>query len=197
MWLCEKIKATALWVWAKSTPELVTAWATAIGLIITIVLFAKTMHEQREVTSATLMVSLADHWRSERMAAYRKRLAQDLLAAPKKMPSDSEVLDFFENIGHLTKRGYLDEKMVWNLFVWELSCYYKAVTGDQNLIEAERKRYGHQAIYSELEWLYHRFVEIDKQTNNNSQKPSKLVEPDKNDIDEFLNDEKKGLKDDD
>jgi hypothetical protein len=77
----------------------------------------------------------------------------------------------------------LDEKMVWNLFVWECSRYYLAVTrgrSDVNLIEQDRQTLRHTAIYRECEWLYNRIVAVDVEENSapyTGRGPSIIVSP--------------------
>jgi hypothetical protein len=43
-------------------------------------------------------------------------------------PIDAEtLLDFFETLGDLTKRKFLDERMVWNEFSIAVRCYWRAL----------------------------------------------------------------------
>lgn len=104
---------------------------------------------------------------------------------------ETEPIDFFENVGYLTQNGSLDKRMVWNLLVWELSAYYKALTRRPNLIEDQRTQNAQSEVYSEIQWLYEQFRSIDIGINKNGKKASRLVEPSGDDLETFLRSETK------
>jgi hypothetical protein len=68
---------------------------------------------------------LDDNWNSARMIAARRNAALSLLA--KKPTTDvHDVLDFFESIAALTKKGILDADWVWHNFYYAAANYWSA-----------------------------------------------------------------------
>jgi hypothetical protein len=72
--------------------------------------------------------------------------------------SDIEgVLDFFESLGLLTRRGALDREFVYSTFFYWLHGY---MTKCQDFIAEQRKRY--PARYGDLVWLHRKLVAIEE-----------------------------------
>ena len=71
-------------------------------------------HEEDQIQHLLVLVSEFDQ---EPMATYRKGLANKRLNTKDDDPLELyRVLDFFETIGRLVDRGYLNEQDVWNEF---------------------------------------------------------------------------------
>jgi hypothetical protein len=63
------------------------------------------------------LVTFVDEFDQEPMATYRKELADKRLHTTEDDPLELyRVLDFFDTIGRLVDRGYLDEEDVWSEF---------------------------------------------------------------------------------
>ena len=132
----------------------------------------------RVSNSARMVMDLSSRYNSDQMRIFRSRFAQKLLDL-RKQSDDSvrkqinewgeelPVLNFFEEVGYLTRIGALDDEMVWNSFVWKVEFYYHAVTkcsagpNHVNLLEEIRKP-KYEPRYRELEWLHNRLVKIDR-----------------------------------
>jgi hypothetical protein len=69
------------------------------------------------------LLALVNEFDQEPMATYRRALAEKRLKHQDDDPMELyRVLDFFETVGLLVNRGYLDEEDVWNQFGhWVLS----------------------------------------------------------------------------
>jgi hypothetical protein len=81
----------------------------------------KEAHEEAQVQH---LMSLVAQFDDEPMATYRKTLAEDRLQNKQDPAELYRVLDFFETVGVLTDRGYLNEDDVWNEFgYWVLHLY--------------------------------------------------------------------------
>lgn len=116
------------------------------------------MHRQWLLGSAMMITSLVDRYESESMRQDRRKFAQHvqrhLQFGDVDLPDHTPVLGFFENIGHLVRRGVIDKHMVWNKFDYEIVRWYAAVTQGSNLLVAGRVRFRDPALYEEFEWLY-------------------------------------------
>lgn len=100
-------------------PEVWTAIFTGILAAVTAAALwyahsqIKEAHEEAQVEHLMNLVAQFDQ---EPMATYRKTLAAGRLQGKEDQPELYRVLDFFETVGVLTDRGYLNEKDVWNEF---------------------------------------------------------------------------------
>ena len=117
-------------------------------------------------TSATLLTSFTTSYDSAEMRAARKSFAEKLLDDDERqridLASSEKVLEFFEEIGYLTRRKVLDKGMVWNHFSWFLERYYQAVTKHPSMLERTREEQRSSAIYQEVDWLYYELKKIDR-----------------------------------
>lgn len=112
--------------------------------------------------SAAMVTALLDKFESEQFESKRRRCgqlaAQHLRGECVTLAGNYGfgVLGFFEHVGHLVRRGALDEEMVWNRMGWEVMGYYSAFTSEPNLIE--QIRVGNPTLYVEMEWLHMRML---------------------------------------
>lgn len=79
--------------------------------------------EARQQAKVQHLLELANQFDQEPMATYRRALAQKRLKHEDDDPMELyRLLDFFETVGLLVNRGYLDEEDVWSEFGhWVLS----------------------------------------------------------------------------
>lgn len=61
------------------------------------------------------------------MQARLAKLAQKLLSDPKTLEVDDSVLLFFETLGDLTHRKFLDKDLVWTTFGFDVCFYWYAL----------------------------------------------------------------------
>lgn len=135
---------------------MVSAIAACVGVILALVFYTLNLRNTRLSNSARMVLDLVSTFNSPTMRAKRRLFAQALI---NKRPSidltgDAPVLEFFEEVGYMTRRGVLDKGMVWNSFSWWLGHYYAAVTNAPNLIADARAKSNSLSLFRETEWLY-------------------------------------------
>lgn len=120
---------------SPTTYEAITAIATAVlavaTLILGIVVWVVAVAEGRRSRfslGVDVAMKLDEQW-NEGYLDRRRSAAAALLLSPDKRGSGDEdhiedVLDFFETLGHLTKRGALDAEMVWSYFFYWFYGYW-------------------------------------------------------------------------
>ncbi len=73
--------------------------------------------EARQEAEVQHLLALVNQFDQEPMATYRRALAQKRLKREDEDPMELyRLLDFFETVGLLVNRGYLDEEDVWSEF---------------------------------------------------------------------------------
>lgn len=75
----------------------------------------KEAHQEAQVQH---LLALEQQYEKEPMATYRKRLAEPRLKGDDEPDDLYKVLDFFETVGRLVDREYLDQSDVWDNFAY-------------------------------------------------------------------------------
>lgn len=168
---------------------MVSAVAASMGVIAALVYYVKNLRLMRLSNSAKMVFDLVSIFNSAEMRKHRRLFAGMLLGSPSDidLQRESRVLEFFEEIGYMTRRKVLDEGMVWNSFSWWLEPYYLAVTGNPNIIEEARSETQSPALYREIEWLYGRMCSVSKK----EQGQKKYIRPSSHYVREFMEEEAK------
>src|ERR1700728_3288950 len=161
MWVTdEKYLTSATWGLVAATLLLVlTAFLTIAFTWIQIAI-------QRRQTRVDNLEKQIDRFESEQFQRTRRGLAGkrldrsdelialDLADIPIEL---QEILDFFEHIAFLVRRGHLGSYDVWHTFAtWIGPVYWDA----REYIAIEQL--DDKTIYEDLVWLYHRMVREDK-----------------------------------
>lgn len=109
-----------------STPTWLPVAISGTGTIIALSAFAYQVHRARFNQSVDLLFKLeADFFSSNAKKIQRARAGRDLAAGN---PVEAEpILDFFETMALLLKRGALDKEMVWHTFFYWIDHYYSAL----------------------------------------------------------------------
>jgi hypothetical protein len=144
------------WTQISAIAACIGVAVTSAGVIVALIFHSKNLKHTRLSTSAKMVSDLVSLFHSEEWLAHRSHFAKMLLQDRSSIdPSgDSPVLEFFEELAYMTKRGILDKGMVWNSFFWVIERYYPAVTGPPNLLEKARLDSHSFTLYRELIWLY-------------------------------------------
>ncbi|HVS82045.1 MAG TPA: hypothetical protein VHE60_09955 [Pyrinomonadaceae bacterium] len=142
---------------------MVSAIAASTGVIVALVFYTLNLRSTRLSNSARMVLDLLQTFNSDEMRGCRRSFATRLLDknSPVDVRRDVPVLEFFEQVGYLTRRKVLDEGMVWNCFFWSLELYFLAVTRDPNLIATAREENKSPSLFQEIEWLYSRLCKVD------------------------------------
>ena len=109
-----------------STPTWLPVALSACGTIIALSAFAYQVHRARFNQSVDLLFRLEnDFFGSASKRLQRAKAGRDLAAGD---PTEAEpILDFFETMALLLKRGALDKEMVWHTFYYWIEHYYSAM----------------------------------------------------------------------
>jgi hypothetical protein len=129
---------------------------TFIGVIVALMSHKRTLANTRLSNSAKMVFDLVDIFDSQEYLRHRHDFADKLLhdRAQIDLRRDYPVLEFFEELAYMTKRGVLDKGMVWNSFFWVIEHFYPAVTASPNLLEKARHDSHSFTLYREIIWLY-------------------------------------------
>jgi hypothetical protein len=117
------------------------------------------------------------------LVSARKALARQLLDGAPHDDIKETVMNFFEDIGMLLRRDYLDREMIWGTFSFYASNWWRAC---RDYIAKERERLHDNTLFSDFE----DFVEkISKQDVKERQMSRTALEAAPPDIKTFLEDE--------
>jgi hypothetical protein len=134
----------------------------------------------RESVRVELLWRLTDRWNSADMEDIRSVAATALLSGN---PSSEvgTVLDFFEQITLLIKRGVLDEESAAQYFYWPLANYWAACTAYVQQVQREDP-----SAWQTIPGLVQRLGEI---TAQRKRRAAKEVGPSADEVQQFLRDE--------
>jgi len=165
----------------------ISAIAACIGVSAAIFFQIKNLKQTRLSNSAKMVLDCVAIFDSSEWLDHRSRFAKMLLdnrtgIDPRR---DTPVLEFFEELAYMTRRGVLDTGMVWNSFFWVIEHYYPAVTAPPNLLEKARKESGSRTLYRELIWLHKELCIVCAREEGSAQ----YRPPTDDEIKQFLEDE--------
>jgi hypothetical protein len=158
---------------------LLTAGATWILAVGTLVALYWQMRQAGRLNSANAVITLRERFDSPRMRKARRQTSEHLLKNDLGDITSLEVLTFFELIGAQTARGLLDEEMVWEAFGGWISSYYGAMRTPVDRIQQLRDVAKDPLLFYKLEWLSKRISYLDrKQLGANYVQPTAVAEED-------------------
>jgi len=142
--------------------SIVSAMAACVGVTVALVYYTKNFRLTRLSNSAKMVHDLVGTFNSREMREQRGRFATALLReiTAVDLRRDAPVLEFFEEVGYMTRREILDKGMVWNSFSWWLEPYYLAA---KEQIVAARRKADVPSLFIEIEWLFDRMCEVTTQ----------------------------------
>lgn len=162
---------------------MLTAWASWVLIACTLFAVWRQSKVTRETASVQLFFNIANQYNTSEMKCLRRQFARTLLTPGNKTSLDESVLEFFETLSHLTRRGILDLRMVWSTFSIESRSYWFAA---EPFVRTLRSRFNDPTLYEELEWLNRKMVkmEIDRRRKTEAE-----VQVTQEQRDEFLRSE--------
>lgn len=140
-----------------------TALGTWALVLATCWFMRSQLAEAKRATGLQLFAQLVQDYQRPEMRNLRRTFAlQCKLAGGKSGVSlvcatDETVLEFFENLAHLTLDKVLEEKVVWSYFSVAVEGYWHA---SQSMIEELRQREGDDKLYERMEALSNRFAAL-------------------------------------
>lgn len=132
--------------------QMVSALAACTAIVVSLWYYTRNLALTRLSNSAKMVSDLVAKFEGSDMREYRRQFATDLLSGTNiDILGHVPVLEFFEEIGYMTRRGVLDKGMVWNSFFWWLAPYYEQ--SRQHIVVA-REHLQSNVYFRDIEWLY-------------------------------------------
>jgi hypothetical protein len=97
-----------------------------LGSIVSIVSLAYQIRRSRFVHSIDLLLKFEDNFFGPEKREVRSRAARGMLRETPDYSEAEDILDFFETVALLVRKGALDGYMVWHTFDYWISRYYEA-----------------------------------------------------------------------
>ena len=140
--------------------------------------------------NSDMILRLYESFNTNEMRRARKASATFLLSLMDNPNIDEQpnadvevVLDFFQLIGLLTRRGALDKQMVWSKFFYYLHPYHYAA---EKYIKTRRKIHDDISLWADINKLHKRLISIEKRARQCSYSKISL---DKDSIKKYLEEE--------
>ncbi len=155
----------------KTVVDTVTAGAT-LAIAVTgawaLIYAAKQLKQSREDEKVRHLVEFTKEFDSEPMVTWRKHVAELRLKGQSYPDEALRLLDFFETIGLLVRRGYLDEDDVWSMFSYWMFNIFADFRE-----EIEQLRRDGDVYYGDFCELIERLRAIEKESGGSDDRPSK------------------------
>ncbi|HZZ16181.1 MAG TPA: hypothetical protein VFE08_09495 [Candidatus Sulfotelmatobacter sp.] len=136
------------------------------------------LNQVRESERIQHLLRFIEQFEHPPMANYRKAVAEQRTRGVAYPPEAQEILNFFETISLLVRRGYLDVDDVWSSFAYWMFNVYADFRGD---IEQEQRE--DESYYQDFCGLIEQLRKIEKEAGGRDEHPSQ------EDIIEFWRDE--------
>lgn len=163
-----------------------TAIASWALVIVTWIFLKRQIGVSREDLKVRLQTTYEEKFDSPAIVAERRKLAEQLI---NKEPHDNiqeAVMNFYESVGMLFHRGYLDREMAWSGFSFYAIRWWCA-TKDY-ILEERRIQNNDSTIFKEFESLVDEFYALEVAERHLSRAQ---LEPSQDDLKRFLEAEKK------
>ena len=152
---------------AEQWTALFTAFITLTGFGA-LTFASRQIREGKELAKVQHLLELMKQFEQQPFINYRKKLAAERLRGVAEPPELNEVLNFFELIGLLVRRGYLHDEDVWENFgYWVFPLY----TDSKSYIESEQAEDVNS--YTNLTDLYRRMKKIEESHQGRTHTPTK------------------------
>ena len=145
-----------------------TAFMAMLALVGTLIAIYQIWADRRTTRftiGVGLLTDLFDRFNEENMWKKRSKASKFLIEksdqtqfSEKDDPDVDDILDFFEMIGLLVKRGALDPTMVWNTFFY---CFFGYYHGAKNYMDACIETKDDQTLWENVIFLYNQLIKIE------------------------------------
>jgi hypothetical protein len=139
---------------------------------------AEQLSIRREQLKVQLYLEIRKEFDGARLVSARKRLAQQLMRDHSSDELQDDVMNFFEDMGMLFRRGYLDREMIWDTFGYYARNWWSAC---KDYIAEERA--ADHTFFTDFESLVELICQDDARKQN---KARASLEPSPSDIKTFL-----------
>jgi len=162
-----------------------TAMASWVLAAITWFLAKSQVRASKEELKVRLQTIYEEKFDSATIIAERKKLAEQLQAEAAHEEIQETLMNFFETVGMLLRRGYLDKEMVWVAFSFYAIRWWSACK--DYILEERRLQNSDPTIFEEFERLVDRMYEIESEKRHRTRAE---LEPSRQDLDRFLSAER-------
>jgi hypothetical protein len=159
-------------------PQIIIAGGTVALVVVTWLLVRGQLSIAKEQVQVQLYLEIRKEFDADRLVSARKRLAQQLLKNPSSDDLQEDVMNFFEDMGMLFRRGYLDREMIWDTFGYYARMWWSAC---KDYILDERA--GDETFFTDFELLVEQIC-VDEAKKVNKARAN--LEPSQSDIKAFL-----------
>ena len=145
-----------------------TAWGTCALVVVTGVFMWKQVQIASRTAQVELFFKIRNEYNTGEVLSARQYYSRRQLPGCIANSADTyaeTLLDFFETLGDLTKRKFLDQRMVWHEFSIPLRCYWPALLPYANDM---KRNYSDNTLYTETESLYKLLLDLELEWNKNS-----------------------------
>ena len=152
-------------------PEFWTAFFTGVlaaSTVVALIVAYQQLKEFHAESQIQHLLALEQQFDQEPMLTYRRGLAEKRLKNQDEPDELYAVLDFFETVGLLVKRGYLNESDVWNTFAIDV---FTLNSDERQVIDQQRRK--DPTIYAEFNFLVERLSQIEEENHGMGAHPSK------------------------
>ena len=143
----------------------ILAITAVVGSLVAIYQIWAESRTARFTIGVGLLTELFDRFNEDNMWEKRSKASKFLIEksdqtqfSEKEDPDLDDILDFFEMIGLLMKRGALDPTMVWNTFFYHFNGYYH---GAKNYMDWCIETKDDQTLWENVYFLYNHLIKIE------------------------------------
>jgi hypothetical protein len=139
--------------------DIIVAFGTCAVAYLTWRLVKGQLSTAKEQLNALLYLELRKQFDGSTLLAARKVFAEQILDGKPHEEMDQSILTFFEDVGMLLRRNYLDREMVWETFGYFAQMWHSAC---RDFVTKERANGGGDPhIFSGFEYLVEQINEED------------------------------------
>jgi hypothetical protein len=143
---------------------------SASGTIMALSAFAWQVHRARFNQSVDLLFRLEGDFFGSAKIAQRSLAASNYLTAKDNFGEMEDILDFFETVAMLTRKGALDLYMVWHTFDYWMERYY--VVAKPYILQRQAAEPG---VWEDLEWIIPRLKKLQTKKSPNNLNDAELI----------------------
>jgi hypothetical protein len=151
--------AQHFWEWINrgSHAAALSAIGALVGLIISLWFSWRGHRRSRFALGVDVLLKQEDRFNNGADMLRARPLAAEALLRHEYNDCVDDVLDFFETIAILTRKGAIDEDLVWHTFFYWIEGYYQAA---ERYIRTEQREW--PTTWEDLTWLYKKLCKIER-----------------------------------
>ena len=171
---------------AVTISYIMTALAACALVVVTIIMIWKQIRNNRMVSGVSLIMQMARRYATE-YRDVRSRVAKNFRRKRKRVLNQEDyfLLNFFETLGYLVRRGMVDKEMIWIEFSIKIQGWWSVYAKNIKNLRIEDED---ETLYEEFEYLYNEMLDLEIERRLISKKQATFS---KDKIEQFLKSELK------